>query len=129
LALVAMLAHLADEPFDLRPLTEYHTSLAPVVLADACQTPRHLRQTVVEGARHGLVTGEVSAAAVSPSIRAQVRESLTAAERRFGAEAAIAAMDCLYPPTDVPGQDLGACRRVARACVRSLPVKRRNGRW
>jgi len=98
LALAAMLAHLADEPFDLRPLIECHVRLSPVALADACQSARQLRRTVAEGVRHGLITGDVGASELPSLIRGQVRESLTAAERRFGAQAAISAMDCVYPP-------------------------------
>lgn len=97
-ALVAMLAHLADEPVDLRRMGEHSVRLSPVALARSFETPVSLRRAVDVGRRLGLLDGMPGRCALSSGTRAQIIDALTPAERRFGAQAAIAAMATVYPP-------------------------------
>lgn len=93
LALVAMLADLAAEPFNLFPLVDRHLRLAPVALTAACSTTVSIRRTTQEAVGLDLLIGDAAALELNPAIRAAVIHSLTPAERQCGAQAAVAAME------------------------------------
>lgn len=98
LALLAMLAHMGDQPLHLSRLERESVRLQPTALAAAFATLTGIRAAAATLRTLDLAGGTIDQFALLPGVAASARAALSEVERRFGAFSAIAAIEHLFPP-------------------------------
>jgi hypothetical protein len=110
--LVGMLVHLADEPFVVAGLRSVADALRSVALAELFDDPDGLARAVALLRDLGLGEGHPERLALKAHVRKDLHVALTAAEHRFGAESAVAAVKTLTPAEKFRPETWPAARKL-----------------